>query len=114
MGAQRHGAAAAAGESIISLGSSHDDTDVTHAKVEVIVIDDDEVIAIDEEEEVIIVESEEASNVSIHLSSPLKLWLLQVAKEVVEELVEEEVVEQQHPVCPICLDFFSIGDEVEA
>ena len=31
-----------------------------------------------------------------------------------EELVEEEVVEQQHPVCPICLDFFSIGDKVEA
>ena len=39
---------------------------------------------------------------------------MQVAKEVVEELVKEEVMEQQHPVCPICLDFFSIGDEVEA
>ena len=77
-------------------------------------IDDDEVIAIEEEEEVVIDESEEASNVSIHLSSILKPWLLQVAKEVVEELVEEEVMEQQHPVCPICLDFFSIGDEVEA
>ena len=64
MGAQRHGAAAAAGESIISLGSSHDDTDVTHAKVEVI--------------------------------------------------GEEEVVDQQHPVCPICLEFLRVGDEVKA
>ena len=68
-------------------------------------IDDDEVIVNDEEEEVIIVESEEASNVSIHLSSPFRLWLLQVVN---------EAVEQQHPVCLICLDFFSIGDEVEA
>ena len=40
---------------------------LTHAKVEVIVIDDNEVIVIDEEEEVVIIESEEASNVSIHL-----------------------------------------------
>ena len=79
MGAQRHGAAAAAGESIISLGSSHDDTDVTHAKVEVIVIDDDEVIAIDEEEEVIIVESEEASNVSTKHTSLKPIEALAVA-----------------------------------
>ena len=78
MGAQRHGAAAA-GESIISLGSSHDYTDVTHAKVEVIVIDDDEVIAIDEEEEVIIVESEEVSNVSTNHTSLKPIEALAVA-----------------------------------
>ena len=71
-------------------------------------------IVVDDEEEVVSVESEEASNVRVHLSRPLKPWLLQVAKEVVEELVEEEVVEQQHPVCPICLDFLRVGDEVEA
>ena len=53
----------------------------------------------------------------MHLTSPLKPWLLQVAKEVVEEVVEvveEEIMEQQHPVCPICLDFLRVGDEVEA
>ena len=50
-------------------------TGLTDAKVEVIVIDDDEVvvidtdevIVIDEEEEVVIIEREEASNVSINL-----------------------------------------------
>ena len=52
-------------------------TGLTDAKVEVIVIDDDEVvvidtdevIVIDEEEEVVIIEREEASNVSINLSN---------------------------------------------
>ena len=63
-GTQRQGAAAA-GEFIISLGISHDDTGLTHAKVEV--IDG-----------------------------------------------EEEVVDQQHPVCPICLEFLRVGDEVKA
>ena len=58
-GTQRQGAAAA-GEFIISLGISHDDTGLTHAKV------------------------------------------------------EEEVVDQQHPVCPICLEFLRVGDEVKA
>ena len=67
-GTQRQGAAAA-GEFIISLGISHDDTGLTHAKVEVIVIDNDK---------------------------------------------EEEVVDQQHPVCPICLEFLRVGDEVKA
>ena len=61
-GTQRQGAAAA-GEFIISLGISHDDTGLTHAKVEV---------------------------------------------------GEEEVVDQQHPVCPICLEVLRVGDEVEA
>ena len=50
-------------------------TGLTDAKVEVIVIDDDEVvvidtdevIVIDEEEELVIIEREEASNVSINL-----------------------------------------------
>ena len=50
-------------------------TGLTDAKVEVIVIDEDEVvvidtdevIVIDEEEEVVIIEREEASNVSINL-----------------------------------------------
>ena len=58
-GTRRQGAAAA-GEFIISLGISHDDTGLTHAKV------------------------------------------------------EEEVVDQQHPVCPICLEFLRVGDEVKA
>ena len=42
-------------------------TGLTDAKVEVIVIDEDEVVVIDDEEEVVIIEREEASNVSINL-----------------------------------------------
>ena len=55
---------AAGDDSIISPGISHWSSD---AKVEVIVIDEDEVVVIDDEEEVVIIEREEASNVSINL-----------------------------------------------
>ena len=34
-------------------------------------------------------------------------------KQILSNLKEEEVVEEHHPVCPICLDFLRVGDEVE-